>query len=91
MAFVLPFLPFITAAATIYSAYAATQNKLPAPPAPIPPPQASLAPGVQAVRQQVAGMGQAGGSPGVGQTLLTGPGGVDPSKLNLGRATTLGG
>lgn len=37
------------------------------------------------------GTGQAGGQPGVAQTFLTGPGGIDPSLLNLGKATLLGG
>jgi hypothetical protein len=38
----------------------------------------------------MAGAGQAGGSPGVGQTMLTGAGGVDPNTLALGKNTLLG-
>jgi hypothetical protein len=54
-------------------------------------PQASKAPGVQAVQADQLGTGQAGGSPGVAQTFLTGASGVDPSLLNLGKNTLLGG
>lgn len=54
-------------------------------------PQASKAPTVQAVQSGQAGAGQAGGSPGVAQTFLTGASGVDPSLLNLGKNTLLGG
>jgi hypothetical protein len=34
--------------------------------------------------------GQAGGAPGVAQTFLAGPTGVDPKTLRLGRNTLLG-
>ena len=44
------------------------------------------APDVSNIMQNAARM--AGG--GVGSTLLTGPGGVDPSELSLGRSTLLG-
>lgn len=54
-------------------------------------PQASKAPTVQAVQGGQAGAGQAGGSPGVAQTFLTGASGVDPSLLTLGKNTLLGG
>lgn len=54
-------------------------------------PQAAQAPGVQSVAAGQAGAGQAGGAPGVAQTFLTGASGVDPSTLNLGRASLLGG
>lgn len=54
-------------------------------------PQASKAPGVQGVAAGQAGAGQAGGAPGVAQTFLTGASGVDPSTLNLGKASLLGG
>jgi hypothetical protein len=54
-------------------------------------PQASKAPGVKSVQTSQAGSGQAGGSPGVAQTFLTGAAGVDPSTLNLGKNTLLGG
>lgn len=54
-------------------------------------PQASKAPSVQAVQAGQAGAGQAGGAPGVAQTFLTGASGVDPSTLNLGKSTLLGG
>lgn len=36
------------------------------------------------------GTGQSGGANTIGQTLLTGPGGVDPNQLTLGRTTLLG-
>ena len=39
----------------------------------------------------MTGTGQAGGAPGVAQTFLTGPGGVDPNNLQLGKTTLLGG
>lgn len=54
-------------------------------------PQASKAPNSQAVQASEAGAGQAGGAPGVAQTFLTGAGGIDPSTLNLGKNTLLGG
>lgn len=54
-------------------------------------PQASQAPSAQGVQSSVAGMGQGGGAPGVAQTFLTGAGGVDPSLMNIGKATLLGG
>lgn len=54
-------------------------------------PQASKAPSVQSVQAGQAGTGQAGGAPGVAQTFLTGAAGVDPSLLNLGKNTLLGG
>lgn len=54
-------------------------------------PQASKAPTTQSVQADQAGAGQAGGAPGVAQTFLTGAGGVDPSLLNLGKSTLLGG
>ena len=65
-----------------------------APPAPPPAPtqstQPALAPQVQRVKTAQGGVGQAGGSPGVAQTLLAGPGGVDPGLLTLGKNTLLG-
>lgn len=54
-------------------------------------PQASKAPNAAGIANQLAGTGQAGGSPGVAQTFLTGAAGVDPSLLNLGKAQLLGG
>jgi hypothetical protein len=46
--------------------------------------------GASAAQAMMAGTGQAGGAPGVAQTLLTGTGGIDPSTLGLGRNTLLG-
>jgi hypothetical protein len=43
------------------------------------------------VRNALIGAGQAGGSPGAAQTMLTGPEGVDPGTLKLGKNTLLGG
>lgn len=54
-------------------------------------PQASKAPSTNSVASQLAGTGQAGGAPGIAQTFLTGASGVDPSTLNLGKNTLLGG
>ena len=54
-------------------------------------PQASKAPTTSAIMGQQAGTGQAGGAPGVAQTFLTGASGVDPSTLNIGKSTLLGG
>lgn len=65
--------------------------KIPAPPAPTPLPQASKAPDANSTLKAMGGTGQAGGSPGVAQTFLSGPGGVDQNSLLLGRATLLGG
>ena len=69
----------------------AQQADLPTPQAPTAPPasQAAQQPDSQVVRQNVAGTGQGGGSPGIASTLLT-KGGVDPSMLTLGKNTLLG-
>jgi hypothetical protein len=75
-------------AVTAYSAF--NQPKPPAPMAPPPMPQSSQAPNAQGIARGMAGSGQAGGSPGVGQTMLTGAGGVDPNTLALGKNTLLG-
>jgi hypothetical protein len=58
-----------------------------------PPPQTqdAKAPDQATVRANNMGTGQAGGSPGVAQTMLTGPGGIDPKLLKLGKNTLLGG
>lgn len=69
------------------SAWAGSKNKPNIPQAP----QASQVPDANADLTKNAGTGQSGGSPGVAQTFLTGPGGIDPSLLNLGKATLLGG
>jgi hypothetical protein len=53
--------------------------------------QAAKAPDASSIAAGQAGQGQAGGAPGVAQTFLTGPGGIDPSLLNLGKTTLLGG
>jgi len=62
----------------------------PATPAAVPQSQAAKTPTADTVQGQMAGAGQAGGSPGVAQTMLTGPSGVDPASLNLGRNSLLG-
>lgn len=64
---------------------------IPAPAKPEPAPQASQTPDANVVRQNAGGTGQAGGSPGIAQTLLTGAGGVEQSSLQLGKKTLLGG
>lgn len=53
--------------------------------------QVAKTPDAATVSGDMAGQGQAGGAPGVAQTMLTGPGGVDPNTLNLGKNTLLGG
>ncbi len=63
----------------------------PAAPQLTPPPQPSVAPDVAGTRASLAGMGQGGGSPGIAQTFLSGMQGIDPSLLQLGKATLLGG
>lgn len=70
-----------------------TQQKpsIPTPAAPIAPPQASTAPDANDTLKALGGTGQAGGAPGVAQTFLTGPGGVDQSSLLLGKSSLLGG
>ena len=66
----------------------------PPPPPPPPPPQMARAPDAIAVRnsgvanQQIKGAG--GGQSGASGTFLTGPGGVDPNSLTLGKKTLLG-
>ena len=63
---------------------------IPAPPAPEAPPQASKTPDTQEVLSTMKGTGQAGGSPGVAQTFLSGNGGVDQNSLVLNKKTLLG-
>ncbi|MDI1301962.1 MAG: hypothetical protein PSX71_08665 [bacterium] len=65
--------------------------KMPAPYQPPPPPAASKAPDIQGVSAAMAGTGQAGGAPGIAQTMLTGAGGVNPDALKLGKTSLLGG
>jgi len=60
------------------------------PPAPAPAKQVAKAPAASAVRADAEGTGQAGGAPGVAQTMLTGPGGVSLDKLLLGKNSLLG-
>lgn len=69
---------------------ATTAGKAKAPQLPATP-QASQVPDANADLAKNAGTGQAGGDSGVAQTFLTGPGGIDPSLLNLGKSTLLGG
>lgn len=79
------------AAASAIFSYATSRPKTPQLQAPPPAPQASKTPDANAVAGSLAGTGQAGGAPGVAQTFLTGPGGIDPSLLQLGKTTLLGG
>jgi hypothetical protein len=67
--------------------------KLPTPAEPIAPPesQAAKLPDAQSTVKSMGGSGQAGGAPGVAQTFLTGPGGIDQGSLLLGKTTLLGG
>ena len=75
-----------TAASTI-----ATIATAPGAPKVAPPPQAAKTPDAAGVRNSLAGSAQGGGGPTVAQTFLTGTGGVDPSLLQLGKNTLLGG
>ena len=79
------------AAAVVGAALAPKPPKIPDAPPPVQPPQASKAPDMGIIQKQLAGTGQAGGAPGIGQTMLTGPGGVNPGQLTLGKNTLLGG
>ena len=65
-------------------------NALSAPKMPdaTPPPKPMQTPGLQNARGNLTGTG---GTAGVASTFLTGTAGVDPSLLNLGRSTLLGG
>ena len=65
--------------------------KLPPPTPPPPPPQEAKSPTAVDFRTGVMGSGNSGGSPGASSTLLTGPNGVDPAELKLGKSTLLGG
>ncbi len=53
--------------------------------------QASQIPDAAGTRTALTGAAQGGGAPGIAQTFLSGTGGVDPSLLQLGRNTLLGG
>jgi hypothetical protein len=64
----------------------------PPPPPPAPPPQQAQAPDVAVARDKVKNRmagGMAASSP--NNTMLTGPEGVDPTALALGKNTLLGG
>lgn len=86
---------FTAAAAAVVGAatavYSATKTPdIPKPAAPAGTPQSSTVPDATKVGGDMSGTGQAGGAPGVSQTMLTGPGGVDPNTLNLGKNSLLG-
>lgn len=55
-----------------------------------PPPQPAKMPNMASLYAGMQGTGQAGGKAGPGQTFLTGPGGVDPNAMQLGKPTLLG-
>lgn len=63
---------------------------LPTPATPTQMPNGPESQGGSAAQAAMSGTGQAGGAPGVAQTLLTGAGGVDPSTIGLGKNTLLG-
>ena len=68
-----------------------SKPKMPALPAPEKPPQATKAPDRQAVvAGNAAAAGPGGALAGNSSTFLTGPAGIDPSTLNLGKNTLLG-
>lgn len=62
---------------------------IPAPEPAKPPPQEAKAPDYQAVKKRVEGAVKGPGV-GVGSTMLTGPAGIDPGLLNLGKTKLLG-
>lgn len=67
-------------------------GKKKAPQAPtITPPQMAKTPDASKALSDAMGVGQAGGAPGIAQTMLTGAGGIDPNLLKLGKSTLLGG
>ena len=87
----------LTAAAAIASAgagaYTALTQKTPKAPevqAPEKPPQAAKAPDAGSLRRNNANASLLGPMSGNSSTLLTGPSGIDPGMLNLGRNTLLG-
>lgn len=59
--------------------------------APVAPPQSSVTPDAKTVRANTTGAPETGPGGGIATTLLTGPQGVDSSKLNLGKTMLLGG
>lgn len=63
----------------------------PPPPPPAPPPQAAKAPDADIVRSKNKKAMSGGMEAGPGTTFLTGPSGVDPNELTLGKNTLLGG
>ena len=63
----------------------------PPPPPPAPPPQAAKAPDADIVRSKNKKAMSGGMEAGPGTTFLTGPSGVNPDDLTLGRNTLLGG
>lgn len=81
-----------TAGISTLATKALDKPSIPKPATPATPPQSqsSKLPDAGSVAGDMTGTGQAGGSPGVAQTMLTGTGGVDPSTLTLGKNTLLG-
>lgn len=77
--------------AVVSSAMTKTPN-IPAPAAPAKPPesQAAKTPDASEVLKGQAGTGQAGGSPGIAQTFLTGSGGVKDTDVKTTRSMLLG-
>jgi hypothetical protein len=87
------FLPLgLGAAAGVALASRQRAPSLPAMPAPDPVPQsqAAKAPEAADVLKSMQSTGQAGGAPGVAQTLLTGAGGVDQKTLKLAHQSLYG-
>ncbi len=73
-------------------------GKSPSPPPPPPPPpppepakQAEKAPDAEVARAKNKNAMAGGMNAGPNSTLLTGPGGVDPTSLSIGKNTLLGG
>lgn len=78
-------------AGAVVGAVATRKPKMGKPPPPPKPPQMAKVPNAMDVRAGLMGSQQAGGSPGVAGTFLTGSGGVDPGGVNLRKTSLLGG
>ena len=87
MAAAIPYVAMTIAGAAVGNMQQAPQ--MPNVPKP-PPPQQAKMPDMTSLYAGMQGTGQAGGKPGNAQTWLTGPGGVDPNAMKLGKPTLLG-
>lgn len=70
--------------------FSPAQPSITPPPPPEPPKQAEKAPDAEVARAKNKNAMAGGMSAGPNSTLLTGPGGVDPASLTVGKSTLLG-